>query len=181
MRVISSLWFQIQGEGAVLEPAYTSVEVMKILHENGIRTGRERVNRMADALFGRDTEQKHRRISLEQMSVIREAFHLIDVEGFPRQLVIEMYAHPNKVTDALSKDIRRSKTALADAAADAESGLSRFQKANSTDERLEAARHIPEDLLHYPQGSSSRGGLDRSSGMVYQTRRRRVRYADCSR
>ena len=142
MRVISSLWFQIQGEGAVLEPAYTSVEVMKILHENGIRTGRERVNRMADALFGRDTEQKHRRISLEQMSVIREAFHLIDVEGFPRQLVIEMYAHPNKVTDALSKDIRRSKTALADAAADAESGLSQFQKANSTDERLEAARHI---------------------------------------
>ena len=52
MRVISSLWFECKGEDAVLEPAYTSVEVMTILHEDGIRTGRERVNRMADALFG---------------------------------------------------------------------------------------------------------------------------------
>ena len=126
----------------MLEPAYTSVEVMTILHEDGIQTGRERVNRMVDALFGRDAEQKHRRISRKQMAVIREAFHLIDVEGIPRQLVIEMYAAPDKAFAALSDDMRRSKTALVAAVAAAESGLSQFQEANSTDERLEAAHHI---------------------------------------
>ena len=126
----------------MLEPAYTSVEVMKILHEDGIRAGRERVTRMADALFGRDTREKHRRISLDQMSVIREAFHLIDVEGLSRDLAIEIYVRPNKVTDALSEDMRRSKTALAAAAADAESGISQFQEASSADERREAARRI---------------------------------------
>ena len=76
------------------------------------------------------------------MSVIREALDLIDVEGLPRQLVIEMFVHPNKVTDALAEDMYRSKTALAAAAADAESGISQFQDAASADERLEAARRI---------------------------------------
>ena len=47
----------------MLEPAYTSVEAMAVLHEDGIRTGRERVAKMADALFGRDKRGKHRRIS----------------------------------------------------------------------------------------------------------------------
>ena len=126
----------------MLEPAYTSVEAMKVLREDGIRAGRERVARMADALFGRDTRGKHRRISLEQMSVIRESFRLIDVEGLPRQLVIEMYIAPDKAFAALSDDMRRSKTALAAAVADAESGINQFQEANSVDERLEAASRI---------------------------------------
>ena len=126
----------------MLEPAYTSVEAMAVLHEDGIRTGRERVAKMADALFGRGKRGKHRRISGEQMSVIREAFRLIDVEGLPRGLVIEMYVAPDKAFAALSDDMRRSKAALVEAVADAETGFNQFQDASSVDERLEAARRI---------------------------------------
>ena len=128
----------------MIEPTFTSMQAMEILAAAGIKACRERITKLADDLFGRDPKARGttRRITVSQMSIIREAFHLIDVEGLPRQLVIEMYAHPNKVTDALSEDMRRSKTALAAAVADAESGINQFQKASSVDERLEAAHRV---------------------------------------
>ena len=128
----------------MIEPTFTSMQAMEILADDGIRACRERITKLADDLFGREPKARGRtrRITVSQMSLIREAFHLIDVEKLPRQLVIEMYVHPKKVTDALSDDVRWSKTALAAAVADVESGFSQFQEANSVDERLEAARRI---------------------------------------
>ena len=128
----------------MIEPTFTSMQAMEILADDGLKACRERITKLADDLFGREPKAKGRtrRITVSQMSVIREAFHLIDDERFPRQLVIEMFVHPNKVTDALAEDMYRSKTALAAAVADAESGLSQFQDAASADERLEAARCI---------------------------------------
>jgi len=128
----------------MIEPSFTSMQAMEVLAADGIKACRERITKLADDLFGRDPKARGRtrRITVSQMSVIREAFHLIDVERLPRQLVIEMYAHPDKVTDALSEDMHRSKTALAAAVADAESGISQFQEASSANERLEAARQV---------------------------------------
>ncbi len=124
------------------EPAFTSVEAMKVLHDDGIRAGRERVTRMVDDLFGNERTGKHRRISLKQMTVIRDAFRLIDGVGLPRDLVIALCLTPDSAFAALSDDMRRSKAALVEAVADAESGISQFQEASSADERLEAARRI---------------------------------------
>ena len=67
----------------MLEPTYTSVEVMAVLHGDGIRACRERVNSTADAMFGRDKAQTYRRITVPQASLLREAFHMIDVVGLP--------------------------------------------------------------------------------------------------
>ena len=57
---------------------------MALLHEDGIHAARERANTMTDALFGRAPGLRtRRRISHQQMFVIREAFRLTDQEGLP--------------------------------------------------------------------------------------------------
>ena len=116
-----------------LEAAFTSVEVMRILASAGIAACRERVNQLADDLFGRDPEawRKPRRITAEQMKVIREAFTLIDKDGFHRQLVVEMFTDPEGMLDGL--DVALS---------EAKAGVNQFKQAGCTEERVAAIRRV---------------------------------------
>ena len=67
----------------MIEPCYTSVEVMTLLREAGIKTARDRVNRLADILFGHEQKGKQRRFSHRQLLTLQDAFRLIDQEGSP--------------------------------------------------------------------------------------------------
>ena len=116
----------------MFEPAYSSVEVKKILEAEGISACRERINQLSDALFGRDPEdwRQPRRITADQLHILQEAFHLID-SGLQRQTVIELFSDPAKVFVQLT-------TALDEARA----GVLEFQEATCLEERAAAAERV---------------------------------------
>lgn len=129
----------------MLEPAYSSVEVMTLLHEDGIQAARERVNMMTDDLFGRTPGLRtRRRISHQQMCVIREAFRLTDQEGLPRDLVIAMHRDPDRALADMHAALQQSKTALAKAEAHARDGFRQFCDSDNDEARTAAARLIRE-------------------------------------
>ena len=116
----------------IFEPTYSSVEVMRILESQGIRACRERINQLADALFGRDPAdwRQPRRVTVDQLHVLREAFALID-SGLPRQTVVELFSDPQKVFTQL--------TAALD---EARAGVRQFQEATCLEERAAAVQRV---------------------------------------
>ena len=128
----------------MIEPCYTSVEVMTLLREAGIKTARDRVNRLADILFGHEQKGKQRRFSHRQLLTLQDAFRLIDQEGLPRKLVIALYTDPDPIFADLHDAAQRSETALAEVLSAAQAGARQFTAATASAQRVDAARRVDE-------------------------------------
>ena len=128
----------------MIEPRYSSVETMHFLREAGIQTARDRVNRLADALFGRDEFGTLRRYTPDQVLTLKTAFELLDHEELPRKLVVSLFTDPDPVFAAMSETMRRSRDSLAQTLADAEDAAHQFSDAAGTAERAAAVRRVDE-------------------------------------
>ena len=127
----------------MIEAHYTSSQVVAILRDDGIRCSRERMNQMADALFGpQGVKGTHRRLSVSQAITVRDAFRLTDRVRLPRPIAIALHNGNGGVLDALSDDGRLSVEALHEAMLAVQDGWAEFQAAQSFDKRLEVAHRI---------------------------------------
>lgn len=123
----------------MIEAAFTSNQAVEILALDGIKACRERVTQLADDLFGRDpaTRGTTRRITVEQMGVLSEAFALID-GGLPRQTVVSLFQDPGRVVTELSAALAEAR----DTVTQVQEAVGQFQAASSLEERGAAVRRV---------------------------------------
>ena len=113
---------------------------------------RDRVNRLADALFGRDEFGTLRRYTPDQVLTLKTAFELLDHEELPRKLVVSLFTDPDPVFAAMSETMRRSRDSLAQTLADAEDAAHQFSDAAGTAERAARRPTGGRGVQHHPQG-----------------------------
>lgn len=97
------------------ERQLTTTDVSGLLYVEGIKASRDKVNRMADAIFGRRDHRRHRRYSPADVDLLAQAFRL-EEEGFDRQhialMVRDPVSAPERIRAETEEEIRRLSSAL---------------------------------------------------------------------
>lgn len=89
---------------ADVSPLLTSTDVsLELGIRYGIRASRDRVARMADALWGRDSSTEHRRFAESDIEVMAAAMTLLEV-GLTRSQAAELLQDPGAAAEWLAAE-----------------------------------------------------------------------------